>query len=148
MKWKHTKYEGKRRDWSGVELKSDHQEVSAAGRAKEKSWERRTKLKRTGQQQEPEESSLWQGLWTYLEGSCRQVMRWAVESSWLDCVRCWQVAQPADQAGRLNSSLPVSQLWLAIAQLLRLAARSRPWSSWWHLPYRNFPVQLSLQLFP
>lgn len=122
-----------------VGLKLKHQEVSRKEMGK---------LKWTGQLQEPEESRWWWGLWAYLEDSCRSMMCWLAESKWLDRMRCWQVVQTTDRADMLNFSFLVNQLWFAIVQLLRPAARSRLWSSWWHPSCRNFPVDLSLQLFP
>lgn len=76
------------------------------------------------------------------------MMCWVAESSWLDCVRCWQVTQMAVQAGRLNFSFLGNQLQCAIVHMSRLPARSRPQSSCWCLSCRNFPVQFLLQFFP
>lgn len=103
---KYTRFEGKRRGWSGVGLKSDHHGVSTTGRDQEKEQGELEQIQRTGQQQGPEDRRWWQGLQTCLEGTCSQVTCWAAESSWLDCVRCWRVVQRADQAGRLNFQFP------------------------------------------
>lgn len=121
-----------------VGLKWKHQEVSRKEMGK---------LKCTGQPYEPEESRWWWGLWAYLKDGYRSIMCWLDESKCLDCMRCWQVVRTSDQADMLNFSFLVNKLWLAVVQLLRLTARSRLWSSWWHLSCRNFPVHLSLQHF-